>query len=682
MVSHPILRKEGICYASQWEPVCFYKQNGNNSENIESRCAFERSEPYIAHLASLGVNQVWTRFFKGYGLAFEDAEQQKMRELIERCHRHGIRVFAYCTFGTLALDPLLSEEPGAADWVAKPDVFAHASYTAYQCFRARVDYTSEEWVAYMRRVVDKAIDMGVDGIHFDNAEMSIGFEACRCERCTRLFRKYLAKRYGERTAATRRAGMARYGTNRFDHVEPPWFTLGQHPVNQRKLTVPLQQDWVEFRCECFTGALRRLTDHVRSRGRMVEANLGKNENINNPYYRGLDYERVFPLVDLAFHENFDRPGFNRHGSPVCAIRSFKVADAFRLPLMMYAKNPLELMESFALNPGACGLAWPNQTPERTRQFGFIHRWRHYNTQSTSLARVAVLRHQLSLSFDSYYAAQMASDIEQVLQEDHVPFDILAASQLDRLSRYAVLVIPGMRWMRDGEGAAISKWVKAGGRLFLVGEVGIRNEWNQVRSAVKRIRTVKDYGHADQTRPIFSALVRRPFHAPFVVKAGKGQVAFLPALEHVATPGTDLAEWRIERDHLNVPRNAEAVRKVLTDLLSGEEALRVEAPNSVVIEFRRREDTGEGVLHLLNLGWERQQAAKARVFFRWPGEVGRVTVMRWESDAPVKLPVRREGAFHVCEVEEIREHAMLVIPAARKKAGAGPGVIQRKRQGVS
>jgi hypothetical protein len=665
MVSNSILRKEGICYDSQWEPVYFYKQNGNNSENIESRCEFERSEQYIAHLASIGVNQVWTRFFKGYGLAFEDAEQQKMSELVERCHRHGIRVFAYCTFGTLALDPLLSEEPGAADWVAKPDIFTHAAYAGYQCFRARVDYTSEEWVAYMKRVVDKAIDMGVDGIHFDNAEMSIGLEACRCERCTRLFRDYLAQRYGERTAATRRAGMARYGTNRFTNVEPPWFTLGQHPVNQRRLTVPLQQDWAEFRCECFTGALRRLTDHVRSRGRMVEANLGKNENINNPYYRGLDYERVFPLVDLAFHENFDRPGFNRHGSPVCAIRSFKVADAFRLPLMIYAKNPLELMESFALNPGACGMAWPTQTPERTRQFRFIHRWRHYNTKSTSLARVAVLRHQLSMSFDSYYAAQMASDIEQILQEDHVPFDILAASQLDRLSQYDVLVIPGMRWMRDSEGAAISKWVKAGGRLFLVGEVGIRNEWNQVRSAVKTIRTVKDYGRAEAIRPIFSTLVRRPFQAPFSIKAGKGRVAFLPTLDHVATAGTDLADWRIERDHLNVPRNAGEVRKVLSELLAGKELLRVEAPNSVVVEFRRREDTGEGVLHLLNLGWERQQAAKARVIFRWPGNVKRVTVMRWEADAPVKLPVSREGVFHVCEVDEIREHAMLVIPAVRK-----------------
>jgi hypothetical protein len=47
-------------------------------------------------------------------------------------------------------------------------------------------------------------------------------------------------------------------------------------------------------------------------------------------------------------------------------------------------------------------------------------------------------------------------------------------------------------------------------------------------------------------------------------------------------------------------------------------------------------------------------------------------MRWETDGPVKLPVRREGSFHVCEVEAIREHAMLVIPSVRQKKPRGPG----------
>ncbi len=677
MTIHPILREEGIAYTEQWEPSHFLKQRGStNAVNLESHLSFLESETYVAHLAAIGVNQVWTWFHKGYGMAFEDAQQQRLGTLAERCHRRGIRVIAYCTFGTLALHEMLAEEPGAADWVAKPDVFAHASYTGYHSFRARVDYTSREWIDYMVRVVDKAIDLGADGIHFDNAEMPIGFEACRCARCTRLFREHLDQRYGTATAATRRAGLARHGTNDFRHVEPPWFTLSQHPVNQRQLLVPLQQDWAEFRCDSFTSALKRLTDHIRGRGRLVEANLGKNENINNPYYRGLDYERTYPLVDLAFHENFDRPGFNRHGSPVCAIRSFKVADAFARPLMLYATSPLELMESFTFNPGACGKAWAGMTAERVRQFAFIRRWRHYNTRSASLAQVAVLRHRTSMTFDSYDPAQNASAVEQLLQEDHVPFDILAASQLDRLPRYRLLIIPCMRWMTDAEGRAISRWVRGGGRLLLVGEVGIRNAWNQLRSAVKTIRTVEDFKRVEEVAPLFTPLVRRRFDADFLVSAGRGAVGFIAKLDHPAVAGTDLADWRVERDHLNIPRNAESLRAALRNLLGDAVGIRVGAPNAVAIEWRRRADTGEGVLQLLNLGWERKLAADARIAFRWSGRVRHVSVLRWERDGVERLPVRRDGEWYVCDVTGIREHALLVVPTPPRPS---PAAADRARR---
>ncbi len=678
MISNEILREEGVVYVGQWEPIYFRKQSGtNNRENLDSVYDFERSEPYVKHLAGLGVNQVWTNFFKGYGLAFEDTEQQRVRQYVEICHRHNIRVFAYCTFGTLALDTILTEQPDANDWVAKPDLFAHASYSGYQSFRARVDYSSRDWRDYMRKVVDKAIDMGVDGIHFDNAEMSIGLEACRCERCARLFREFLTERYGPQTAATRRAGQARYGTNDFSSVAPPWFTFGQHPVNQRQIVVPVHQDWIDFRCEVFTSALRELAEHIRGRSCMVEGNLGKNENINNPYYRGLDYERVFPLVDLSFHEDLDRAGFNRHGSPVSAIRSYKVAQSFDIPLMVYARTPLEQAEAFALNPGAAGVAAPFMDETRKGLFDFFRRWRHYNTKTDSLAQVAILRHRLSTACDSYYPVQTASAVEQVLQENQVPFDILAASQLDRLSRYQVLVIPGMRWMRDAEGEAISRWVREGGTLLLVGEVGLRNEYNQFRSAVKKVQTLEDLRRAQEVAPLFGPLVKHGFDEAFAVAAGKGQVAYIPTLEHIAVPGTDVADWRVERDHLNAPRNAGEVLTAVRMLLAGVEQLRVDAPPHVVAELRRRADTGEGVIHLLNIGWSKQIASDARVAFRWDKRAGHVTCLRWDAE-PEKIPVHREGDLHVCTVTGIREHAMLIVPSAGHEkpqpfsAGKGKG----------
>jgi hypothetical protein len=78
---------------------------------------------------------------------------------------------------------------------------------------------------------------------------------------------------------------------------------------------------------------------VRGRGALVEFNFGKGDNANNQYYRGVDYERLYPLVDVSFHEGVTRLGFNRHGSPLCAVREFRIAESFGIPLAVYCREP-------------------------------------------------------------------------------------------------------------------------------------------------------------------------------------------------------------------------------------------------------------------------------------------------------------------------------------------------------
>jgi hypothetical protein len=124
MIRNEIIRKEGVVYVGQWEPIYFQKQNGNfNHENVQEVYDFKRSEEYVKHCASIGVNQVWNNFFKGYGMQFEDSEQQRLKEFVKVCHKYDVKVFSYCTFGTLVMETLLPEEAGAEDWIAKPDIF-------------------------------------------------------------------------------------------------------------------------------------------------------------------------------------------------------------------------------------------------------------------------------------------------------------------------------------------------------------------------------------------------------------------------------------------------------------------------------------------------------------------------------------------------------------------------------
>ncbi|MHC4716483.1 MAG: alpha-amylase family protein [Planctomycetota bacterium] len=660
MIHSEMIRNEGIVYSGQWEPIYFQKQSGGrNAENLDAVYDFKRSEAYVRHLASMGVNHLWSNFFKGYGLDFEDTEQQKAGELIRLCHKHGLRHISYITFGTLTLETLGAEEPSARDWIAKPDMSVRAPYSGYQNFRARVDHSCDEYIDYLLRVVDKALDMGSDGVHFDNAEMSIGFEACRCSRCKTKFREWLDQRYGDRTAKTRRAGMLRYGTNDFSRANAPWFTMGQHPVNQRELVVPHQQDWVQFRCDLFAAAAKRLSDRIRSRGKLVEFNFGKSENCNNQYYRGLDYERVYPLVDISFHENVTAIGFNRHGTPTCPIRSYKVAESFGIGLMTYCRSTLAQAMAFAFNRGMTGTAHAGQDESRQRFFDFFRKYRPYNTCAESLANVAVLRHRLSMAYDSYTPVLAACAVEQVLQEGHIPYAILAASQLDRLPKHRLLIIPAMRYMTDGEIQTISRWVRGGGRLMLIGEVASKNELNQFRTPSRRVDTVEDLLASGARQWGFARLLGRAFDAMFVVDAGRGRVGFIPNLDHVDVPGTAVADWTVADDHINPPANAPEVAGMIRELLDGGDRLRVIAPRDVVVDLCRRGDTGEGIVHLVNIGHAAGRIGAADVAFRWPKSVKSVRCLRYDEE-PTRLPVRKRGRWHWVRVDGIREHAVLVI----------------------
>jgi len=59
MIRNETIRREGIVYSGQWEPIYFQKQSGHrNARNLDAAYDFKRSEAYVRHLASIGVNQL------------------------------------------------------------------------------------------------------------------------------------------------------------------------------------------------------------------------------------------------------------------------------------------------------------------------------------------------------------------------------------------------------------------------------------------------------------------------------------------------------------------------------------------------------------------------------------------------------------------------------------------------
>ena len=172
------------------EPRAFYKRrNGNrntlfgNGEWIDTWYDRLHTEEAIARLAGMGVNTIYTHFYKAMGLEFERPEMENTAKIVEIAHKYGIKVIGYATINCVYDEAICCEYPELDSMRnircsgAKAD-----NYREYLCLNS--DYYKE----YFPKVLKYGIEhVGLDGFHLDNAVA----HPCYCERCLAGFRKFL-----------------------------------------------------------------------------------------------------------------------------------------------------------------------------------------------------------------------------------------------------------------------------------------------------------------------------------------------------------------------------------------------------------------------------------------------------------------------------------------------------------
>ncbi len=502
-----------------WEPLQYYRRLGGFHEQQEGNAhwaedwrALLDSEECAAKLAEAGINWVTTRFYKGMGLASETEAIAAVEKMIANYHKHGVNVFTYIQYGTIMPESIAEEgdEPaswGRLDWNGKHD--GHPYEYGDQYWRAKPCANQPAFIDYLAECVDRAIDIGADGIWIDN----LNADGCHCEYCQQAFQDHLHR-----------------------EIDDPWRELGLKTLDRVRIPRaerpkdPVFQAWVRFRVEETRHALNRLAARARECKPdvvfAVNVGIGNHQRAlieNGNWFGNLD------RVDVTYAENPLFPGW-RNGEIVSQHWPMGICESIGIGTVPGAGVPQEpalyprptvpgqvqLRRSFAESAifggkvfgGPFGLRGEDGGAEPILLRDAAYRSRHRElvdwyaerwpilADSVNTAPVAVCYSREAMTGDETAARQAFDAAVQFLQRRQIPFRYILSDQLEKQLADGVklLVLPHILPMTDAQAETIRAFVNNGGRVLATGRTSLYDE---------TMRQRRDYALADVFGTSFS-----------------------------------------------------------------------------------------------------------------------------------------------------------------------------------
>ncbi len=587
-----------------WEPLQFYRRLGGFHEAQEGNAlwaddwrAMLDSEACAGKLAEAGINWVTTHLFKGFGLAAEAEEIAATERMIANYHRHGVKVFTYIQYGTVVPETMLAENEHSlqwrrVDWNGQHD--GHPYEYGDQYWRDKPCANQPGFRECLLRCVDKAIDIGADGIWIDN----LNADGCYCEYCQKAFQAYLKK-----------------------HITDPWRELGVRELvrvgipRAERPRDPVFQAWIRFRCEETRTSLRMMAERARSRKPdvVVTVNVGIG-NTQRALLENGNWVGDLDCVDYTYAENGLFPGW-KDGAMVSQHWAMGVAESIGVRIVpgagvhgapsLYPQpavpNARQLRRTFAESAmlgghafgGPYGLRGEDGGREpilmRDADYRRIHRqavdWyaqhRDLFDASTNAAPIAVLYSADAMIGDEKRSRQAFDAMVQLLQQHQVPFRYALSDRLDSLAGIELLILPHVLPISDEQAGQIRAFVARGGKVLATGRTSLYDE---------KMRQRRDYALADCLGRSFARDLEVTRHDAILVNAKNGCI-LLPGEWGVATP-----EGRPDCQALSA-RLMESIRHAVAGAGMPEV---VSAAPQVGCGWRRLPD-GRGVLAIVNYG---------------------------------------------------------------------------------
>jgi hypothetical protein len=250
-------------------------------------------------------------------------------------------------------------------------------------------------------------------------------------------------------------------------------------------------------------------------------------------------------------------------------------------------------------------------------------------------------------------------MEQVLIQHKIPFDILSDERIDRIGRYAALILPGQESLSKDTIGRVLRYVRGGGTLVLTGNTADYNEWREKRS----VNPLRALIHSDG----LAAVTRRE---------GKGRIVYIPeiipAQAHRAgarasednpeiVVSSDLGSRRFAATDWVLPKNHQEIRRLIVDNLPRAVSISTEAPLTTVMELLNRAKSRETIVHFVNFDRKNKlRPFAASLKEQFTGNVESVIYLSPEFDDPQPVEFKQTSGRISFTVPATQIYGMIVV----------------------
>jgi len=575
-IADPDWIKGPIIIAGNWEPLIYRRRC--NALGTDGADSYERehSPELVERLAEEGVNLLVTHYFKGFGLEGEREDIEYAHKLIRLCHEKGIKVGGYIG-DTFIFETMLLEEPDARDWVQVREDGSLITYGSHT-YRWKWCRNNPAFFKYMQRVLKLGIENGLDLIHFDNFLNKPEPFNCRCIHCENAFRSFLRNKYSAEQLKER------FGFSNIGAIKPPVFSEPLYTAYGADIVRdPLFQEWIDFKCRALADSYSALSEYCRSLNPelAIECNPTGIWGENAANMRCVDHSRLLPHGHFFWDESPNPYGLQPNGALPTSIRSMKMGEALGNRIFHYCfhgseeTSQIRMGESLAYNGGCLGMVSFLQgdtipAAAQCKPFvDFLYKHPELFVNTRSIAQVGVYRNFASLAYNAWEPHLQAILAEQILLQNHIPFDLLF--ELNELP--PVVLVPGMECLSAEELAILSNHAETRGTVIFIGKAGYFDEWRRKRPSAPAEKL-------------------------------NDQFKLLPELElpDSAPKKDDRQVWDdfykvVDGRFWVLPKNAEVLIDALED--AGINRLSVDAPPTTFIEPRMLAEDDKLIIHVVN-----------------------------------------------------------------------------------